>query len=287
MDLVTAQMRACIYQPAINAAVTDFIQQRIGQPFYGLHLRRTDLGVGYSDEEVSEIAQAHPQSRFFVCSDDPIAEALAAVYPNVVRREKRAYVEKRNDDGNWTAATADGDGRVYHSNIERTTASVLEAVIDLLILAHSEIVGYSGSTFQNIARLYGVHAPLVTLHRPETKIAYLSQNTLVRQLRSGALTPSTCVGVFSALYEDGRKEVAIELEAAALEIFKHQGLNDSGVFILHYNLAAHLLNVGQPYRARLYLEPASRMMPGHAPTQQLLQLANTRNGGDFHPIDQA
>ena len=188
-------------------------------------------------------------------------------------------MEKRNGGGNWTAATADDDGRVYHSNIDRTAASVLESVIDMLILAHSEIVGYSGSTFQNIARLYGLHAPLVTLHRPENEIAYLAQNTLVRQLRSGALAPTACIGVFVALYEVGRKEAAIELEAAALEIFKHQGLNDSGVFILHYNLAAHLLNVGQPYRARLYLEAASRMMSGHAPTLQLLELARMRTGG--------
>ena len=280
MDLVTAQMRVCVYQPTISGAVTNFIQDQISQPFYGLHLRRTDLGVGYSDEEVREIVQSHPGDKFFVCSDDPIAEALAAVYPNVVRREKLAYVAKQDDGGTWTAVTADGDGRLYHSNIDRTTDSVLEAVIDLLILAHSEIVGFSGSTFQNIARMYGQHAPMVALDKPETEIIYPSQNTLLRQVRAGVLTPSGSVGVFSGIYDAGRKEAAIELEAAALKFFKHEGLNDSGVFILHYNLAAHLLNVGQPYRARLYLEAAIRMMPDHSPTQQLLELASIRTGGN-------
>ena len=279
-DLVTEQMRACIFQPAISNAVTGYIQQSIGQPFYGLHLRRTDLGVGYSDEEVREIVQSHPKDKFFVCSDDPVAESLAAVYPNVVRREKQAYVEKRNGGGNWTAATADDDGRVYHSNIDRTATSVLEAVIDLLILAHSEIVGFSGSTFQNIARLYGQHAPMIALDRPDNEINYVAKNTLVRQMHSGALTPTASVGVFSELYDGGRRDAAIELEAAALEVFKHQGMDDSGIFILHYNLAAHLLNVGQPYRAKLYLEAASRMMPSHAPTRQLLELASARTGNN-------
>jgi hypothetical protein len=259
--------------------VEQFIRESIGRPYYGLHLRRTDLGVGYSDDEVRDIVQSHPNETFFVCSDDPMAEALAAVHANVVCRKKRAYVERRNSAGGWTMQTADDDGRVYGSNIDRNAASVREAVIDLLVLAHSAIVGFTGSTFQNIARLYGQHAPMVTLAMPGTAMDYPAQNTLLRQLHAGALTPAAVAELCAALAVKGRAAAAIELESTALEIFKAQGLNDTGVFVLHYNLAAHLLNGGQPYRASLYLEMAHRMMPDHAATLQLLEMARTRSGG--------
>jgi hypothetical protein len=276
MYWVIGAMRACVYQATIRHSVEQFIQERIGQPFYGLHLRRTDLGVGYSDDEVREIVVAHPGQKFFVCSDDPIAESLACAYGNVLSRNKQAYVGRRNDAGGWTALTADDDGRLYHSNIDRSADSVVDAVIDLLILAHSEIVGYSGSTFQNIARLYGAHAALVAIQKPTVPIDYVAQNTVERQIHGGVLTPLACANVCVSLYNQGRKHAAIALETLALEVYKVRGHSDPGFFVLHYNLAAHLLNEGQPYRATLYLQAALQWMPGHTQTQDLLKLAQAR-----------
>ena len=277
-ELITAQMRACVYQPPIRGAVIAFIEQHIGGPFYGLHLRRTDLGVGYSDEEVRDIVQSHPKDKFFVCSDDPIAEALATVYPNVVRREKQAYVEKRNGGGNWTAATADDDGRVYRSNIDRTAASVLDAVIDLLILAHSEIVGYSGSTFQNIARLYGTHAPLLPLARPAQPIEYCAMNTWHRMLLANTLSADQCVALTLELAQQGQVQRAMVLEKLALEQFARGPANDVNFLLLHYNLAAHLINDGKPFEAVSRLHTALDYFPGHAQLEALLATARQHAG---------
>ena len=275
LDQVVAEMRQCAYQPVIREAVVHFIQTQLGRPFHGLHLRRTDLGVGYSDDEVREIAQAHPDQLFFVCSDDPMAEALAVANPNVVRREKAAYVGKRDGAGGWTAATADDDGRVYHGNIDRSADSVREAVIDLLVLAHSEIVGYSGSTFQNIARLYGVYAPLLPLARP-TPIAYGAMGTWHRQLLAGALSAGQAVELALDLAAKGQTQRAIALEKLALERWQAEASTDISVLVLQYNLGAHLLNDGKPVEAISRLQTALAYFPGHAQLTQLLETARQR-----------
>ena len=277
-DQIVQAMRGCVYQPDIRAEVIGFIQEKIGQPFYGLHLRRTDLGVGYSDDEVQEIVQTHPQALFFVCSDDPMAEAKAAVQPNVVSRKKSAYVDKRHGHGGWTAATADDDGRIYHSNIDRTAASVREAVIDLLVLAHSEIVGFSGSTFQNMARLIGSHAPLVPLGRPALAIAYGAMNTWQRMLQANTLSAGQCVELGLELAGKGQDQRAIALEKLALEQYASTGADSLDFLVLHYNLAVHLIHSGKPFEAVSRLQAALVYFPGHAQLETLLATASQRAG---------
>jgi tetratricopeptide (TPR) repeat protein len=278
MEQVVTALRSCTYRDAIRDIVVQFVGHTIGKPFYGLHLRRTDLNVGCSDEEVQDIVRQHASDAFFVCSDDPIAEALAAAHPNVYRRDKTAYVGKRNDQGDWMALTADDDGRLYHSNIDRNADSVVDAVIDMLILAHSSIVGFSGSTFQNMARLYGIHAPLVSIERPPVEMAFVAQSNYERMVQSGALSLADCVGHFSTLYNEGRKAAAIALEKKAIESGLAKGQRDSNMFVLHYNLAAHLINEQRCYEASLYLEKALGLIPDHAQTMQLLALARQRAG---------
>ena len=278
IEHVVAELRGCIYQPPINDTVVNFVQRTIGKPFQGLHLRRTDLNAGYSDDEVQHLIRTHADQDFFVCSDDPVAEALAAVHPNVYRRDKNAYVGKRNTHDGWMALTADDDGRMYHSNIDRNAESVIDAVIDMLILAHSSIVGFSGSTFQNMARLYGAHAPLVRLAKPPTEIQFVAQSTYERMLQAGTLPLSDSAGHFSTLYNQDRKAAAISLEKKAIEYGQVRGQRDGSMFVLHYNLAAHLINEGQPYEASLYLEKALHLVPEHAQAIELLSLARQRSG---------
>lgn len=277
--MVVEQMRRCQYVEGIQNAVREFLRKDLKcEPYYGLHLRRTDLGVGYSDDEVRAIVTSHPRERFFVCSDDPQAEALAAVWPNVMTRGKRAYVGKRNDGGEWTAATADDDGRVYHSNIDRSSESVIEAVIDLLLLAHGEIVGFSGSTFQNIARMYGEHAPLVAVHRPSHPIQYQAMNTLERMLKGGTLGLEQCANHALQMGQVGEVRRAIYLEQLALEQAAAKEPLGMATLLLHYNLGAHLINDARPYEAACYLQSALLSFPAQPQLQSLLETATQRGG---------
>jgi hypothetical protein len=261
MNLVVSALRECHYLPHIIEIVKNFVGCTIGKPFHGLHLRRTDLNVGYSDSEVQAIVRQHPDEAFFVCSDDPVAEALAAVHPNVFRRDKSAYVGKRTAEGDWMALTPDDDGRLYHSNVNRGAESVIDAVIDMLILAHGAIVGFSGSTFQNMARLYGAHYPVVALEKPLQEIVFPALGSLKRQIETGGLAMGECVSQSLALHGQGRKADAMQLEKAAIEYAELRNMRDMNLFLLHHNLAAHLLMDGHPFEASLYGEKAKALIP--------------------------
>ena len=103
----------------MRESATHFIRDTIAGPFYGLHLRRTDLKTGYSDAEVALLTAGHPDAKFFVCSDDPLAERICAAHSNVFMREKHTHVAMKNPGGAWNDATLDDDQRLYYGNIER------------------------------------------------------------------------------------------------------------------------------------------------------------------------
>ena len=71
----------------------------------------------------------------------------AFAYPKV------KYVEKLTDDGGWRDTVVDDDGNEYSFNIERSDESVIDAMVDLLILSKSTILNTSESTFLKTALL--------------------------------------------------------------------------------------------------------------------------------------
>lgn len=118
--------------------------------YVGIHLRATDFTSPPPTETMIGVVQAQAQTRFFVCSDDAAIEDRFARYPNVFTHGKSAYVEKRAE-GPWRGATTDSDGLPYSGNIERTGASVVQAVVDLLLLAGSRPLKTSNSSFLALA----------------------------------------------------------------------------------------------------------------------------------------
>jgi tetratricopeptide (TPR) repeat protein len=180
-ELVHKELKFLKFDPYIVREVKEFISKTMPGPFYGLHLRRTDLNVGLDDLEVFNLAKSHPEATFFVCSDDPAAEQLAAGHQNVFRREKKYQIERKTGTADWLSATYDDDGRLYYGNIQRNDDAVVEGAVDMLILAHSTIVGYSGSTFQKNANLLGRISPLLQIERPP-EMFYLSKQDIDRSV---------------------------------------------------------------------------------------------------------
>ena len=73
--------------------------------------------------------------------------------PNVAIYAKRAHVEKLVEEGGWNSVTSDHSGRAYACNVNRSAISVIDAVVDLLILSRSDVVKTSNSTFLQTALL--------------------------------------------------------------------------------------------------------------------------------------
>ena len=253
--LIHAALRSLQFSAHIQTRAIHFITQTLRSPFHGLHLRRTDLQVGFTDHEVLTLVKQYPQSVFFVCSDDPLAEALASAHPNVHSRVKTQHVEKQSSTADWLAPTEDDDGRLYHGNIQRSKDAVIEGAIDLLILAHSQIIGFSGSTFQSLARMIGEVCPLVSLDKPAPLPTYSSAE-MKRQIQARLVSSDLLIQLCNVMASQANITQAIELLNFAIEHFEEQTLND-----LFHTLGIFYLNQSQPKKASIYLEQTLALDP--------------------------
>lgn len=247
LELIHEQLRKLKFTNHIQIEVENFIKNALQRPFYGLHLRRTDLNVGLNDHEVLSLVSQHPEATFFVCSDDPNAEALASANPNVHRRIKSHAVEKKSNDAHWLAQSLDDDGRLYYGNIKRGREAVIEGTIDLLILAHSEIVGYSGSTFQRIAKMIGEICPLISINKP-IHINYASPKEVRSLLKRKLLQANELINLCNIIGKQGDMEEAIFILQIACSEFD----GPEYLEIIH-TLGVFLLNQNQPKIAEIFL----------------------------------
>jgi hypothetical protein len=267
-DLIKASIVGLEFNSALVHAARTFIEQNIAHPYYGIHLRRTDLNVGLDDCEVQLLAKSYPNAHFFVCSDDPVAEALAAVHPNVHRRDKANNIEKKNLTDGWTAPTLDDDGRKYFSNIQRGAEAVLEGVIDILILGQSQIVGFSGSTFQNVARLLGQHAPITDLGMPHA-IRYCALQDTMRWMKGHQLSLLQVCEFAEEMAGASRLQDALELLCAALEVY-----SGADQFVILHNMSSYLIGAGRTRQAAIYAKAALEIIPNNPQAVLLVQRIN-------------
>jgi len=245
MEQICNVLKELKFTQHIIDEVTKFIKKELKTPFYGIHLRRTDLTVGLTDLEVHALVSQNRDAVFFVCSDEPLAEKLACAHPNVHSRSKNYQVEKKVE-GDWNQLCADDEGRIYNSNIHRGSHSVVEATIDMLILAQSEIIGFSGSTFQRMARLIGDVNPVVAMEKPGG-LRFVSNTEVKRQLKANVMSLEVLMHMTNSVGLSGNYEQAIDLLEEATSYFSGNDL-----LTIYYNLAIYHLNKGQSKIAQIY-----------------------------------
>jgi hypothetical protein len=123
----------------------DFIQNNLNEKFYGLHLRDTDF---HQNQDLNRydnfyhMVLENKDKKYFVCSDNLELEIKFNNLKNVVIRNKVDYVKKVNKTNNWS------------NNIRRSENSVVEAIIDLIILSKSDMIDTSESSFLKTAKLF-------------------------------------------------------------------------------------------------------------------------------------
>jgi hypothetical protein len=165
-------------------------------------------------------------------------------------------VEKQVDDSDWISLSKDQEGRVSYGNIQRSREAMIEGTIDLLILAHSEIVGFSGSTFQRMARLLGDVAPLVGISRP-ARLPYFSFVEMTQQIERQLIEPMLLTQVCQTMAQNGDNTQALELMRLAFE-----RMTDPQRADIAHNLGVMLLNQNLPRQAALYLTAGLALQPG-------------------------
>ena len=253
--LIHAEMRNLHFTPYITLEVENFIRSTLKKPFHGLHLRRTDLNIGLTDLEVFKIAQGNSDCAFFVCSDDPQAERLASGHPNVFSRTKTSYVQKKQDGADWLALSQDEDGRTYHGNIQRDKASVIDGAIDMLILAHSQIIGFSGSTFQTMARNLGEYWSKLNWQKPEPLEVY-PMREIQRQVESGVISIHALIQVSNRWAIDPANQQPMSMIYRTMD-----NLHGEELLNLLFALAQFADRNGQFRLATIFLNEILRISP--------------------------
>jgi len=262
--LIEAEVAQLCFSSVVEDAARCFLRDRLGRPFHGLHLRRTDLNIGLSDADVLRLAGNYPEALFFVCSDDPVAERLASANPNVKARAKSSYVAKSDDGTGWLTPKLDEDGRLM-GNLDRDRDSVIDAAIDLLILGHSSIVGFSGSTFQTVARLLGEHYGLLEWERPQP-LTYFSPNEIYRRIRAQTLPVKSFIKIAQTWGAELSETSAPCVLQSALDLY--EGIDR---LELLFALAQVAHREKQLQMASIYLRELSRLAPELADPQVLLK----------------
>jgi hypothetical protein len=140
--------------PKVRDAADLFCRQNsINSAVLGLHIRKTDFGNAVDDDGLFKLASSTPH-RYFVCSDDPEVNSRFSLLPNCVVYGKSSFPTKLDGVGGWNSVTTDTEGRVFPFNIYRSEASIVEALMDLLILSRTTLIDTSHSTFLRMAMIF-------------------------------------------------------------------------------------------------------------------------------------
>lgn len=141
-----------IFSDTIVDSVNKFIES-IGSNFIGVHLRGTDYLHKPNYDSIYKIILNNVENSYFICSDDRELEKKFTQLNNAFSYKKKKYVEKLIKDKKWRDIITDDQGMKHPFNVERSDESVIEAMIDLLILSKSHIMKTGGSTFLETALL--------------------------------------------------------------------------------------------------------------------------------------
>lgn len=143
-----------IFSDTIVDSVNKFVKSIDGN-FIGVHLRNTDFYDPHKPnfDSIYKTILDDVKGNYFICSDDEELETKFTQLNNAFSYKKKKYVEKLTKDGKWRDIIVDDEGVEYPFNVERSDESVIDAMIDLLILSKSTIMHTSDSTFLKTALL--------------------------------------------------------------------------------------------------------------------------------------
>lgn len=124
--------------------------------FCGFHARLTDSGNKPKTYHQMLTRLLRKNNIVFLSSDSPDAILqMIGKHPSVTYRKHVVLPEKKISDYNWVASVSDSDGRLFNYNIYRSKESTIDAMIDLMILASSRVYPSNGSSFLQVALVYG------------------------------------------------------------------------------------------------------------------------------------
>ena len=133
---------------ALQRRIDDWVDELgITREIMGVHARGTDFGIGakaYARQMVKALEQNQKQ-RFLVCSEDERYEQILkqVLKDNVCIRPKSDWIAKIAPHKGWAL-----------SNMHTSPASIMETVVDLYLLSHSDFrIYHESSGFAQICKI--------------------------------------------------------------------------------------------------------------------------------------
>jgi hypothetical protein len=139
----------------VSGRAYDFISRfKITKETIGLHIRKTDFGSRVNEEKLYELA-ARSDKKFFVCSDDQEILSMFKILPNCIISESSSFPKKLNHLKAWGETYVDSKTGIQEYNINRSEQSVIDGLVDLIVLSNTSIVETSKSSFLQLAAIFG------------------------------------------------------------------------------------------------------------------------------------
>ena len=249
----------------ITNGVNKFLEQ-IGEPFYGIHIRNTDLSIGLSQYEILKMLKKY-NNKFFLCSDSNETEQKYVDYKNIFTRKKTSYPGKTNSNSGWNDLTYDTANRLYPFNMDRSVESCIEGVIDFIILANSNIIGNSGSTYQFLARLLRLNTNESTDSNKIQDINHIDFNNIMSSIKSNSIDIITFINLMNK-YDNEDK---IHLYEMSLNFF-----TENNHIVLYYYLAIEYINIDKNKTIE-YLKKSLSYNPNFTQAEELLNMLTKDN----------
>jgi len=143
--------------PKILVTVKDFIKSNsINRDTIGIHIRKTDFGNTINESEIFSFV-LNSDKKFFICSDDPETNYIFSTLSNASVFKKNNFPVKINHEGGWNDSICDDQGRIFSFNVYRSSDSIHEALIDMLILSQTNSIATSQSTFLNMSKYFSTY----------------------------------------------------------------------------------------------------------------------------------
>lgn len=124
----------------------------------GVHMRLTDMihednRQSIIDQYINKMCEFE-SARFFICSDDSDAEEqLKEAFPDsIIKYDKTEYVEKFHTSAGWKRMDTTGNDKCRY-NVYRSKGSVIEALIDCLVLSRTNMNHFPNiGSFNSLSR---------------------------------------------------------------------------------------------------------------------------------------
>lgn len=149
-------LNSLVFKHQIRAEVNRIIEAHTTGPYYGIHIRKTDFGSRSDGAEQYSLQMVndHPNTTFFICSDDPTTEEKFLRHPNVFAYKKQDYVTPYVNGG-WNDTITCRENFSWSFNVNRSAASVVASIVDILLLSRAAAIVSPnvGSTFAQVAAM--------------------------------------------------------------------------------------------------------------------------------------